>query len=189
MRCRIGQFTQIDPIGLAGGLNLYGYANGDPVNFDDPFGLCPIPHPAAQAACQQLAQVASRAGPSVSRLASRAGPAASAYGQRFTAFYGNLANTIGARLNNLVGHVTEREHLSFTAREAAGKVQSLKASGVPHDHVKETVERMSGVRNLLPRIEKALGDPRVQGEVREQFNQLMSKASKALDAMERAVQK
>jgi hypothetical protein len=26
---------------LAGGLNLYGYAGGDPVNFSDPFGLCP----------------------------------------------------------------------------------------------------------------------------------------------------
>jgi murein DD-endopeptidase MepM/ murein hydrolase activator NlpD len=26
---------------LAGGLNLYGFANGDPVNFSDPFGLCP----------------------------------------------------------------------------------------------------------------------------------------------------
>ena len=37
------RFTQEDPIGLAGGLNLYGYANGDPVNFSDPFGLrsCP----------------------------------------------------------------------------------------------------------------------------------------------------
>jgi RHS repeat-associated protein len=34
-----GRFTQQDPIGLAGGLNLYGFANGDPVNFTDPFGL------------------------------------------------------------------------------------------------------------------------------------------------------
>jgi RHS repeat-associated protein len=37
---RSGQFTQEDPIGLAGGMNLYGYANGDPVNYSDPFGLC-----------------------------------------------------------------------------------------------------------------------------------------------------
>lgn len=37
----MGRLTQEDPIGLAGGLNLYGYANGDPVNFSDPFGLCP----------------------------------------------------------------------------------------------------------------------------------------------------
>lgn len=34
---------QEDPFGLAGGLNLYGYAAGDPVNFSDPFGLCPDP--------------------------------------------------------------------------------------------------------------------------------------------------
>ena len=33
--------TQEDPIGLAGGLNLYGYAGADPINSSDPFGLCP----------------------------------------------------------------------------------------------------------------------------------------------------
>ena len=27
---------------MAGGLNLYGYANGDPINFSDSFGLCKI---------------------------------------------------------------------------------------------------------------------------------------------------
>jgi RHS repeat-associated protein len=36
-----GRFTQQDPIGVAGGLNLYGFADGDPVNFADPFGLYP----------------------------------------------------------------------------------------------------------------------------------------------------
>ncbi len=35
-----GRFTQQDPIGLAGGLNLYGFAGGDPINYQDPFGLC-----------------------------------------------------------------------------------------------------------------------------------------------------
>ena len=36
------RFTQTDPIGLAGGLSAYGFAGGDPVNFSDPFGLCPV---------------------------------------------------------------------------------------------------------------------------------------------------
>lgn len=36
-----GRFTQEDPIGLAGGLNVYGYAAGDPANYADPYGLCP----------------------------------------------------------------------------------------------------------------------------------------------------
>ncbi len=34
-----GQFTQMDPIGLAGGLNSYGFAAGDPVTYSDPYGL------------------------------------------------------------------------------------------------------------------------------------------------------
>ncbi len=33
-----GRFTQEDSGGLRGGMNLYGYAGGDPVNFGDPFG-------------------------------------------------------------------------------------------------------------------------------------------------------
>jgi RHS repeat-associated protein len=38
-----GQFTQPDPIGIAGGLNAYGFAEGDPVTYADPYGLCPNP--------------------------------------------------------------------------------------------------------------------------------------------------
>jgi uncharacterized protein RhaS with RHS repeats len=38
-----GAFTQEDPIGLAGGVNLYGFASGDPVNYADPYGLAPCP--------------------------------------------------------------------------------------------------------------------------------------------------
>ena len=40
---KAGRFTQEDPIGLAGGMNLYGFAAGDPVNLSDPFGLVTCP--------------------------------------------------------------------------------------------------------------------------------------------------
>ncbi|HZG43072.1 MAG TPA: RHS repeat-associated core domain-containing protein, partial [Longimicrobium sp.] len=36
---RAGRFSQEDPIGLAGGLNAYGFAAGDPVTYSDPYGL------------------------------------------------------------------------------------------------------------------------------------------------------
>jgi RHS repeat-associated protein len=49
-----GKFTQEDPAGLAGGINAYGFANGDPIQYSDPLGLCgekndevPCPNPKA----------------------------------------------------------------------------------------------------------------------------------------------
>ncbi len=36
-----GTFLTQDPIGLAGGVNLYAYAGNNPTTFRDPFGLCP----------------------------------------------------------------------------------------------------------------------------------------------------
>lgn len=43
-------------MGLGGGLNVYGFTGGDPVNFSDPFGLCPCSAEDFQAVVNGVAQ-------------------------------------------------------------------------------------------------------------------------------------
>ena len=52
---RSGRWTQEDPIGVAGGLNLYQFNGNNPVSNSDPFGLCPCVLPLGISAGQALA--------------------------------------------------------------------------------------------------------------------------------------
>jgi hypothetical protein len=50
-----GSFLTQDPLGLAGGVNLYAYAGNNPTNFRDPFGLkeCPPDCPSENAGAEE----------------------------------------------------------------------------------------------------------------------------------------
>ena len=49
-----GRFLQPDPIGYAGGGNLYAYTNNDPLNRTDPLGLCDNPSGCGSSSGSQL---------------------------------------------------------------------------------------------------------------------------------------
>ena len=104
-----GQFTQADPTGIATGMNVFGFAGGDPINYSDPFGLCP-PHDASfgphclglaglKAAISPLWMVPGRASRRTSRKieSSPPGQVVGALGD-FVGNYQDMrdANTIGA---------------------------------------------------------------------------------------------
>ncbi len=118
-----GRFTQEDPLGLAGGLNLYGFASGDPVNFSDPFGLCPIPREDCPRDQQFLMMMQARLAPVPSATAGFAlfGITQGALGAAGDLLFGALAARAGA--------VVESGKLSYLLGKVAGNAASAGKGG------------------------------------------------------------
>ncbi len=104
-----GQFTQQDPIGIAGGANVYGFAGGDPVNFSDPFGLCPCAIP-------------------VGVIAGAAGAAAVA--AVIQAKKEELAAAVDAAVDAVADKINDFKYVTYTRTNAAtGETYSGRTSG------------------------------------------------------------
>src|SRR5690606_20073120 len=75
-----GRFLSQDPVGLAGGVNLYAYAGNDPVTFSDPFGLDPCESSSAWTEClaQALANWGASRGGTIGAIALNLGAALNA---------------------------------------------------------------------------------------------------------------
>jgi len=141
-----GRFTQEDPIGLAGGLNLYGFAAGDPVNFSDPFGLCKNAkgEPVNPAECDKPAEKVTKdieAAKVVLVIASEAGAAAEGlevveeisaklaerYGPAVREF---VTKSTGALQREWVNAVSEMKHVL-----RGPETHPLTPGGVPVPHI------------------------------------------------------
>jgi len=155
-----GRFTQPDPIGLAGGINLYGFAGGDPANFSDPFGLqhCDPPPQAGEVCEPEDPRAIEEEGPS---------PGSSEW------YAARIATGEGNRLLNELGGVlaTVYEELTYDYCEDTGACVSGVApdvspvGGVPKGLV--TGRRFFGsrtAREAIDALARKFGPARYAGE-------------------------
>lgn len=149
-------FTQEDPIGLAGGLNLYGYGAGDPINNSDPFGLCPIDKPL----CQWLKATLVLAGTDIGMIAGGgAGLAGLAGGPAVAATVpaGAIAGAaIGATVGAALGGVVDVMFSEGSSQSGIGGAESQPTSV---NQMNQQVQRGQAPRNVI-RVDRG----KVKGE-------------------------
>jgi uncharacterized protein RhaS with RHS repeats len=162
-----GRFTQEDPIGLAGGMNLYGFGDGDPVNFSDPFGLCPwIPIVCPVVAGAVVA--APRLAPTVERATSRAV---------------STISQIARQRANILRELGRHNHLQ------AARLERTQRLSTGSDHSDEISHFANGLRESVEKLKSIVGNQNVTNEVKRDAQEMISRTSKLLDDIKHALRK
>jgi RHS repeat-associated protein len=175
-----GRFTQEDPIGLAGGLNTYGFAVGDPVNLSDPFGLCPFgpticlawQHYKDWSAEQQrkvdamCAATPERCQPVLLGMPSYIGGPSAAVA-RFS--------SIRASFRNIVQELKTSNHFRAARMERNGRLNT------GSDHGAELKDFANGLRNQATKLKRLLGDDNLDAAMRQEVEDLLREVSRLRD--------
>jgi hypothetical protein len=125
-----GRFTQEDPTGIATGLNAYGFAEGDPVNFSDPYGLCPLEKTGIPCAVS-FAAAGTSIGGGIAAVSTGV-CAAGTFGVCGLASPGTIATggAVGGLIGGLVGSaVDNREAITFGMANAKDWIKRLVLGG------------------------------------------------------------
>ena len=165
-----GRFTQVDPIGLAGGLNAYGFGGGDQVNYSDPFGLCPpcegsgMAYGAIAGAGIGVAITAGCAGVTAG-ICTAGAPiiigASSGFGATVGGFVGKLADVFSRDSDPVGSSGGERAGKPFTP---GGKEEVRGSEGSPCAYCGATTTRKPGPtqsqgEHIIPRADGGNGSP------------------------------
>lgn len=195
-----GRFTQEDPQGLAGGLNLYGFASGDPVNLGDPFGLC---DPWPECVFQHVANDGVAHGGFYGDVLLNVGAFGNALSEviRFNEWGNSLKHgdlngaskeltgtvvmfiapekaeleEVGAQFDNILTELKTSNHFQAARLERDGRLIT------GFDHGRELEDFANGLRNSTVRLKKLLGSN--DAAVRAEAQRLLSKISKLRDAI------
>jgi RHS repeat-associated protein len=174
-----GRFTQEDPIGLAGGLNLYGFVSGDPVNLSDPFGLCPL----SKTICQWWARYRAELADQDRRLQQACAHDPNMCVQEvdmgpFDASPAGVEEevlSIASKFDNIMKELKSFNHFSTARLEKTGRL----ITGFQHG--KELEYFANGLKNSAIRLKRMLGDARLSAEARVEIQALLSKVSRLRD--------
>ena len=132
-----GQFTQTDPIGIAGGLNTYGFANGDPVTYSDPYGLCGLAGAAASVVEGAAVSIATGSRYSVRAAAGDAATGAVCLG---------VLRRLGRFARFAVRQTSEARAVTRTASQRAGDIHNALPTGTRGRVTTAVAETEEGVR-------------------------------------------
>jgi YD repeat-containing protein len=137
-----GRWTQEDPIGFSGGLNLYRYNGNNPVAYTDPFGLCPIP---PSSCFQKLADWGARRGGVLGTVALNAGAAGAAAYEVLGG--GDAENAVGAAREGRFGAALASAFFALPGGRAIRGGKAAVRAGIEALEVSDDVVR--GIRRSL----------------------------------------